>query len=214
MKEQKIRIILLLLLLVIYYDVHAASLVQGWIFLKDGTVIECAKDDRIKIPKHSQDIKLFRNAFRKEKSKEVFAYETIDSIVCWHPTSPEHLRKFVPSAQAGWLWIYLETPYISAGVYSAKGYGIAANGGIEVLIFQGLFFCSRTAYYLCKTGDTEFYNVGSTNRKSNNNFRKRIAGYIADDPVLAKSILQSNTKRDKTILMLYGYKNPMINPTP
>ena len=53
--------------------VHSASLVQGRIYLKDGRVIECEEKDRLKIPKHKKDVKLFRRAYYKDKSKEVYA---------------------------------------------------------------------------------------------------------------------------------------------
>lgn len=68
--------------------VRSASLVQGRIYLKDGRVIECEEKDRLKIPKHKKDVKLFRRAYYKDKSKEVYAYGDIDSIVCRHPASP------------------------------------------------------------------------------------------------------------------------------
>ena len=112
--------------------VQAASTVQGRIYLKDGRVIECGEKDRIRLPKHEQDVKLLRRAFYKDKSKEIYRYEEIDSIVCWHATAPEHPRKFIPAPDAGWLWVYVETPHICVGVYSHKGYGIDSNGGIEV----------------------------------------------------------------------------------
>ncbi len=187
---------------------QAASLVQGRIYLKDGRVIECAEKDRLEIPKHSQNVKLLRRAFYKDKSKEVYVFEEIDSIVCWHVASPEYLRKFIPAPGIGWLWVYLETPQICACVYSQKGYGVDDNGGIEVWVKHRYFSRSRTAYYLRKTGDNEFHNVGSASRNAKNVFRERIAAYISDDPELAEHILQSGNKnRSKTILMLEAY-NP------
>ena len=135
MNQRIIRILFLSLLCTMtVFVMEAASLVQGRIYLKDGRIIECAEKDRIKLPKHSQDIKLLRRAFYKDKSKEVYRFEEIDSIVCWHAASPEHLRKFIPVPKAGWLWVYMETSYIGAYVYSQKGYGIDNNGGIEVLV--------------------------------------------------------------------------------
>ena len=189
--------------------VQAAGLVQGRIYLKDGRVIECAEKDRIELPKHSRDVKLLRRAFYKDKSKEVYRFEEIDSIVCWHVASPGHLRKFIPASKVGWLWVYVEAPYIDAYVYSRKGYGIGNNGGIEVLLKRRTFSRSRTTYYLRKAGDNEFYDVGSASRNAKNVFRERIAAYISDDPELAEIILQSDSKnRSKTILMLNDY-----NPT-
>ena len=102
------------------YTANADSLVKGRIHLKNGSVIECGEKDRIKIPKRHGDIKLFRNAFYKNKSKEVFPQKDVDSIVCWHKMAPEYTRKFVPSEEAGLLWVYFDTPYICVCIYSKK----------------------------------------------------------------------------------------------
>ena len=98
---------------------HAASTVQGRIYLKNGRVIECGEKDRIKLPKHAQDVKLLRRAFYKDKSKEVYRYEEIDSIVCWHATAPEHPQKFIPAGKVGWLWVYFRRR-ISASASSRR----------------------------------------------------------------------------------------------
>ena len=186
---------------------HAASTVQGRIYLKNGRVIECGEKDRIKLPKHAQDVKLLRRAFYKDKSKEVYRYEEIDSIVCWHATAPEHPQKFIPAGKVGWLWVYFETPHICVGIFAQKGYGVDSNGGIEVLVKYRSLSRSRTAYYLRKTGETEFYDAGSASRRGKDRFRESVAAYVADDPELATEILQSNTSdRSKTILMLEAYQ--------
>ena len=70
--------------------------------------------------------------FRKTKAKEIFQSGEIDSVVCWHAQSPEHIRKFIPAESPGWMWVYLETPHICVCIYSEKGYGIDSNGGIQV----------------------------------------------------------------------------------
>lgn len=186
--------------------VQASSLVQGRIYLKDGRVIECAEKDRIEIPRYSRDVKLLRRAFYKDKSKETYPFEAVDSIVCWHVAAPDHLRTFIPAEQIGWMWVYMETPYIGAYVYSEKGFGIDNNGGIEVLYKQRSLSRSRTAYYLRKTGDTEFQDVGSASRNAKEGFRERIVEYISDDPALAELICQTRTSnRSKIILMLEDY---------
>ncbi len=209
MKKSIIRTVLLLLLCTVTVSAaEAASLVQGRIYLKDGRVIECAEKDRLEIPKHSRKVKLLRRAYYKDKSKEIYPFEEIDSIVCWHVASPEYLRKFIPAPNVGWLWVYFETPYICTGVYSQKGYGIDSNGGIEVMVRYRYFSRSRTAYYLRKAGEEEFKCVGSASRRGKDRFREAVAAYIADDPELAELVLQSNTDRSKTILLLETY-----NPT-
>ena len=186
--------------------VQAASTVQGRIYLKDGRVIECGEKDRIELPKHERDVKLLRRAFYKDKSKEIYRYEEIDSIVCWHATAPEHPRKFIPAPDAGWLWVYVETPHICVGVYSHKGYGIDSNGGIEVLVKYRSLSRSRTAYYLRKAGEEEFYDAGSASRQGKGRFRESVAAYVADDPALSAEILRSESRdRSRTILMLENY---------
>lgn len=206
MNPRIIRTMLLsLLCMVTVLVVQAASTVQGRIYLKDGRVIECGEKDRIELPKHERDVKLLRRAFYKDKSKEIYRYEEIDSIVCWHATAPEHPRKFIPAPDAGWLWVYVETPHICVGVYSHKGYGIDSNGGIEVLVKYRYLSRSRTAYYLRKAGKENFEVVGSASRRGKERFREAVAAYIADDPDLAERILQSKTDRSKTILMLEAY---------
>lgn len=208
MNPRIIRIILLsLLCMATASAARAASTVQGRIHLKDGRVVECGEKDRIELPKHAQDVKLLRRAFYKDKSKEVYRYEEIDSIVCWHASAPEHPQKFIPAAEVGWLWVYFETPHICVGVFAQKGYGVDSNGGIEVLVKYRSLSRSRTAYYLRKTGEAEFYDAGSASRRGKDRFRESVAAYVSDDPELAEQILQSSTSdRSRTILMLEAYR--------
>ena len=93
--------LLLLIMLAAAVSVRGASLVEGRIYLKNGSVIECVGDDRLQLPKKSGALKVFRDAFRKTKVKEVFLSEGIDSVVCWHVQSPEHIRKFIPAESPG-----------------------------------------------------------------------------------------------------------------
>lgn len=200
-------VLLIFLFLSTVSAANAASFVIGRIYLKNGSVIECTENDRIKLPKRSGKTVFLRNAYRKEEVRESFKTAQIDSIIAWHPATPEHVRKFVPSESIGWLWIYVETPQICVGVYSAKGYGIDTNGGIQVIQRNGLIFRSKTVYCLKKTGETDFTPVGKVGGKANNKFRKKVAAYVSDDPAMADIILNSRTQRDKTALMLMEYKS-------
>ena len=148
-------VLLALLCAATAFAAPAASLVEGRIYLKNGTVVECTGNDRIKLPKKSGPLKLFRDAFRRTKTKEVFRADSVDSVVCWHPKTPEYLRKFIPAADPGWMWVYLETPYIRVCVWSKKGYGIDTDGGIQIWQKQRTFSQSRTAYFLQKHGGTD-----------------------------------------------------------
>ena len=199
------RFLLALFLFTAPATLQAASLLEGRIYLKNGSVIECTGNDRLKMPKKSGRLKIFRDAFQKTKTKEVLSAGDIDSVICWHTKSPEHTRKFIFGAKPGWMWVYVETPYIKACIYSKKGYGINTNGGIQVWQRRRWFSQSRAAYFLQKHGSSEFQCVGSAYRRSKDVFRERIARYIDDDPTLAERIRQSNAYRDKTILMLHDY---------
>ena len=199
------RFLLALFLFTAPATLQAASLLEGRIYLKNGSVIECTGNDRLKMPKKSGRLKIFRDAFQKTKTKEVLPAGDIDSVICWHTKSPEHTRKFIFGAKPGWMWVYVETPYIKACIYSKKGYGINTNGRIQVWQRRRWFSQSRAAYFLQKHGSSEFQCVGSAYRRSKDVFRERIARYIDDDPTLAERIRQSNAYRDKTILMLHDY---------
>ena len=183
----------------------ASRFVHGRIYLKDGTVIECAEDDRIRLPRRSGNAKFLKNAYTDEKEKQKFGACEIDSIVVWSPDTPEHIRKFIPSEKPGWLWVYFETPEVCVCVYSSKGYGVGSNGGIEVYEWRGYIFRSRTAYCLRRHGEKEFETIGTTVGRSSARFRKRLAAYVSDDPDLAEMILESRGRRDKTVLMLKSY---------
>ncbi len=204
-KRVKKLILLTLLCVTTIYAAPAASLIEGRIYLKNGSIIECTGNDRLQLPKKSGKLKIFRDAFQKTKTKELISAVDIDSVICWHTKSPEHLRKLVFEQDPGWMWVYVETPHITACIYSKKGYSIDTNGGMLVLQRHGWFSRSRVGCFLQKCGESGFQNIGSAYRRSKDSFRERIACYIDDDPELAGRIRQSNTYRDKTILMLQEY---------
>ena len=197
--------LLLLFLFATTAPLRAAALVEGRIYLKNGSVVECTGDDRLQLPQKSGKLKIFRDAFRKTKTKDVLPAGDIDSVICWHAKTPEHVRKLVWASDPGWMWVYVETPHIRACIYSKKGYCVDTNGGMLVRQRSGWFSRSRVAYFLQKHDESEFQNIGSTYRRSKDVFRERIARYIDDDPELAERIRRSNAYRDKTILMLRDY---------
>lgn len=57
-----------------------------------------------------------------------------------------------------------------------------------------------------KAGEDDFVPVGKISGKANNKFREKVAEYVSDDPNMADAILNSKTRRDKTLLMLENYK--------
>ncbi len=201
---------LLLFCLVGIGEAMAAEWVEGKVFLKNGTVVECTGNDRIELPKRSGRLKIWRDAFLKTKDKEWIEPEEVDSIVCWHVRTPEHPRRFVYAERPGWMWVYFATLHIQTCIYGKKGYGIDTNGGIQVWQRRRVFSQSRVAYFLRKRGEERWQDMGGINRRSKDRFRERIAQYVEDDPELARRILQSSIGRAKTVLMLRDYC-PIMN---
>ena len=76
------------------FSVRAAVPVEGIIYFKEGKSVGFSGDHRVCIPKKGKDVKAFRGIFTRDKQKEVYPAEEIDSIVCWHPRTPEFRRKF------------------------------------------------------------------------------------------------------------------------
>lgn len=131
-------------------SLQAAELVEGVIYLKNGTRIEYTDLDRIALPKQNGTVRAYLHAFSKQKQKFTYQPSEIDSVVCWHPQAWEHPRRFYYAPSVGWCWVYFETPYIRVCVYAKKGYGIGTNGGILCWQRRGTFSSSRLAYYLQK----------------------------------------------------------------
>ena len=94
------------------FSVRAAVPVEGIIYFKEGKSVGFSGDHRVCIPKKGKDVKAFRGIFTRDKQKEVYPAEEIDSIVCWHPRTPEFRRKFILAEGIGWCWQYFATPHI------------------------------------------------------------------------------------------------------
>lgn len=200
------KIIFLFFLCIGVWTVQAGSLVEGVIYLKNGRSIEFKGHDRLKIPSKHRDVKGVREAFAKNRRKEIYPMEEIDSVVCWHARMPEYQRKFLPSSQIGWCWVYFETPHMIALIYSKKGYGVSTNGGIGVYQRQGIFTHSKVKYYIRKSGEKEFYSPGKVKARTGKVFREKLCSYIADDEALCSQIRRSDTWRGKTLLLLKDYQ--------
>ncbi len=204
------RLFLLSLLLFTATEIHAKNTAEAIIYLNDGTTIEITDRDRIRLPRGREDLQILRDAFRR-KSRETIAFRRIDSLVCWHAQNPQHRRKFIPATGPGWLWVYFETPAIRVGIRAGKGYAIASNGGIHFKRRKGIFRRAGVDYYADKQGE-EFVRLGTADRRATGRFRKRLAGYVADDPATAELILRSSTHRSKTVQLLHHYTPAETKP--
>lgn len=185
---------------------RAASLVEGTVWLKDGTIHLFRGEDRIEIPRKKRALRTFRNAFRKTKQRTNYRYDEIDSVVLWHSRTPDDCHTFVPLSQ-GWSRILLQTPRIRVLLCSKVGYTLYGNGGMATWARQGVFSTTPVEIYLWKQGETP-RSLGRVNRGNNDAFRRRIAESVADDPELADRIHRSSTSRYKTLLLLRDYRTP------
>ncbi len=202
---------LLFLLLFTATNARASSTAEGIVYLNDGTTLEITGHDRILLPRGREKLHILRDAFRR-KTRENIAFERIDSVVCWHAQDPEHRRKFLPTTERGWMWVYFETPAIRVGIHAGKGYGIASNGGIRLFRRKGMFRRKDVDFYADKQA-AGFVRLGPIGRRTTGHFRKRLARYVADDPATARLILQSNTDRSKTVQLLHHYAPEQANPS-
>lgn len=202
---------LLLALLFATATVRASSLLEGVVYLKTGEQLRFTDADRIELPRKQNALRTFRDVFRKTRRRTAYRTEEIDSVVVWHPRTPDRRHTFLPT-RAGWCRIYFSTPLLRALIYSRKGYTIYAGGGTASYVRDGLLGSSAIELYLQRLPDGELQAVGRLNSKTTDLFRRRIADFVADDPELAGRILRSNTSRDKTVGLLTGYHPSPNNP--
>lgn len=182
-----------------------AAPVEGVVYLKGGRSVAFEGRDRLKVPRKKQDVKGWRDAYGRDKQKERFAVEEVDSVVCWNPRCPERQRRFIPAEGIGWSWVYFETPHILTLMYAKRGYGIAMDGGIRVWQRRGVFHRSHVGYYLRKRGETEFWYAGKSKAKTGKRFLERLCGYVREDAALCRRIREADTWRNKTVALLMGY---------
>lgn len=201
------RISLILLLSLLTFSAAGSALpVEGAVYLKDGRTIVYEGSDRLIVPRKSGRLKCTRDHYSKRRTKESWDFDSIDSVVVWHPGAPHSRHKFIPLKESGWSWVYVETPCIRVYIYAAYGYSINSRGGIAPQkVVRDFGISSKLNILLQKSRDEKPYSLGDLTHRSNDSFRERICRYIADDPVLCEAIRRSSALRSKTVAMLAGY---------
>ena len=160
---------------------------------------EAADSVRIRIPKKHEAVIPISGAYTKNQKKEetITAGQT-DSVVVWMPTSPEFRHTLIYYEPYGWCWQLEKNSHIALYAYCSNGYRLWGNGGMSP--------CGKYILVAVKNGVvTEFKK---THKRADDKFRRRVAALVADDPVLSSMILESRTRRDKTLRML-GLYNPV-----
>lgn len=194
---------------------HASKVVEGIVFCKNGEVAVFQEDARLYIPKKKAPVKGFSNYYSSHREKREFAFDAVDSIVCWSPSHKEITCTYIPEESLGWVFSYISTPSVCVYVYSKAGYSMSANGGMSVvrngsdmaLLFLQ-FSLKRSAYdyYLKKPGAEKPFRLGGVNKSLNKSFKKRICTYLSDDPQTCKAVMESDKSRNRTVLLLENYK--------
>lgn len=184
-----------------------ASMAEGVIYFKDGTVVRYDGKDRIVLPKGSSSVKCYRDFYSKDKEKTAYPSAAIDSIVFWHPAADEYKRTLVPVRSVGWCWVYVDAPCMRAYIFSKKGYAVSSNGGMVALsVARQLGYSSKVTFYLQKSGDDDVFSLGGVYKRSGDSFRDRICEYISDDAALCDKVRRSSSVRSKTVSMLADYR--------
>lgn len=172
--------------------------VSAEIYGESGVTV-AADSVRIRIPKKHEAVVPVSGAYTKnQKKEEPIAAGRTDSVVVWVPTSPEFRHTLIYYEPYGWCWQLEKNSYIALYAYCGNGYRLWGNGGMSP--------CGKYILIAVKNGiATEFKK---THKRADDKFRRRVAALVADDPVLGSMILESRTRRDKTLRML-GLYNPV-----
>lgn len=162
-------------------------------------VTEAADSVRIRIPKKHEAVIPVSGAYTKnQKKEETIGAGRTDSVVVWMPTSPEFRHTLIYYEPYGWCWQLEKNSHIALYACCSNGYRLWGNGGMSP--------CGKYILIAVKNGiATEFKK---THKRADDKFRRRVAALVADDPVLSSMILESRTRRDKTLRML-GLYNPV-----
>lgn len=182
-----------------------AGTVEGTIYFKDGTSADYTGADRIVLPKKHGDLKAYRDYYRKTKTRDRYAPELIDSIVCWAKASPQHTHTYVPLEECGWVWQYLRNDRMAIYIYSPKGYSIVTAGGAFYYVRQRTFSQSKGSVYVRKTSDASACAAGKLTRRVRPAFREALCRYVADDEALCDRIRRSGGNHVKIAAMLLDY---------
>ena len=201
------RILLTILLSAVALTAAGATLpVEGVVYLRDGRAIKYEGADRLALPRKSGRLKCTRDHYSKHRTRESYDFDSVDSIVVWHPGSPGSHHKLVPLKGRGWSWVYVETPRIRVYIYAAYGYAMNSGGGIAPQkVVRDFGISSTLDILLQKSDDVNPYSLGAMTRRPNDTFREKICRYIADDPLLCEAIRRSSSLRSKTVAMLAEY---------
>lgn len=184
---------------------HAAATkvtqqVCGRLFLKDGSIVETTDSTRLGTPhkKHGKVV-VVENAFtHNSREARVIDGADTDSVQIWQRTRTDRIRTLIYLPERGWAWKLESAGDIAVYAYSPDGYYLAGNGGMSTR--------GKLTMLVVKDGHT--YEFEKTGRMANDNLRREVAAFVADDPALATQIMESRKTVDATLRMLGLYRRP------
>ncbi len=170
----------------------------GKVYLKSGEVITADGDIRIRIPAKNKKLEIINKAYTKYNNiLRKIEPETVDSVVVWKITAPDHPHTLLYIKKYGWCYQLEHTPYITVYSFAPKGYYCSGNGGFWM---QG-----KSKMLVFKDG--VMYDFGKPDKYVNKKFLRRLESLTSDDPSYIKYLRSAKGRADKVLRSLIKY-NP------
>lgn len=189
--------ILLVAMLCVAPAISATKVSQqvcGRVYLKGGEVIETTDSSRIGTPakKHGKLV-IVENAFtHRAKESRLIEGTEVDSVQIWQRTRTDRVRTLVYEPDYGWCWQVENANGIRVCGFSPKGYFLAGNGGMS----------ARGELIMLVVKDGRIYEFDKPGKMANDEFRRQVAAFVADNPALAQKILDSRLTRSGTLRLI------------
>lgn len=107
------------------------QLVDGTVYLKNGTSDQYSGLTKLSMPFKNDALQRVENAYTKNQKKAAeIPSATVDSVVMWLPTRPDSRYTFVFVPKYGWCELLDKTARSTAYFYSGGGYRIRPDGGL------------------------------------------------------------------------------------
>lgn len=165
-----------------------AQTCEGCVFLKNGSRLLYAGNDRMEMPRKNRDVEVYRNFLSRDCQHDIVPVGRVDSLWVWNSSAPEVVRVLVPLPGVGWSWLYASHPRLQVYVYASQGYSLSAMGGMKAWqgqkFIQAFFIPSKTAcdFYVLQPGGKPVC-LGDTYKKCDKSFVRRLcqcAGLTAE----------------------------------
>ena len=196
------RIFTVLCLAVCFYMTADAKKIYpalyGRVYLNSGDSIIADGNLCVGLQKKKKELRIISDAYTgNNRIIRTIEPETVDSLIVWSKTAPDHPHKFRFIKEYGWCFEAEHSPYISVCCYAPKGYRCGGNGG--------LWMYGKCKMLVIKDG--KIYEFGQPDKKVDKKMLTQLESLVADDPALSIYISKAKGRRDKILRSLVNY-NP------